>query len=118
MPREHGRRVHEQALAFLAEQGKRPQERACAASSRPRVQSIAARASAFMFSVGHCDRLVMVAEERDGAFFDHAGDGVDDVGGIGTVADVVAEEHEARRRPCGVRARDRRRAPRGCRGYR
>jgi len=39
----------------------------------------------------------MVAEERDGAFFDHAGDGVDDVGGIGAVADVVAEEHEASR---------------------
>ena len=37
----------------------------------------------------------MVAEERDGAFLDHAGDGVDDIGGIGTVADVVAEEHEA-----------------------
>jgi hypothetical protein len=87
-----GARVHEQALAFLADQRQRPQKRGLR-RVEPSPRPVDRRAGVRVHGLGRaCDRLVMVAEERDGAFFDHAGDGVDDIGGIGAVADVVAEE--------------------------
>ena len=79
------RQAASDALAFLVEQGECPQESALRCV-KPPARPVDRRAGERVHGLGRdCDRLVMVAEERDGAFFDHAGYGVDEVGGIGAV---------------------------------
>ena len=87
--------MHKQALTLFEQQRKLLQE--CGLRRiKPRPRPVDGCAGECVHAFGwSCNSFVVVAEERDGAVLDHADDSVHDVGWVGSVADVVAEEDKA-----------------------